>query len=142
MQTKICNKCQQEKLVSEFHRRKDKWQPYCKICKKANDAEYRLAHMDYFIEKKRLQKIRFREWYFNLKSGPCADCKQTFHPAAMQWDHLPQYEKTANISQLYLRCNKTAILEEIKKCELLCSCCHDVRTYMRLTENEQDKFIP
>lgn len=132
--TKVCSKCKEEKSVDEFHRRRDKWQPYCKSCKKENDAEYRLANMDYFIRKKKLQKIAFRRWYFKLKSGPCSDCGNTFHPVAMQWDHLPEFEKSSGIATLYQHCNRTAILEEIQKCDLLCSNCHAIRTWERTKE--------
>ena len=31
---KTCSKCLTEKPVAEFHRRGDKWQPMCKVCKK------------------------------------------------------------------------------------------------------------
>lgn len=48
----------------------------------------------------------------------------------MQWDHLPQYVKRGNISQLG-GLSKTEILDEIAKCELVCTNCHTIRTFQR-----------
>jgi hypothetical protein len=67
-----------------------------------------------------------------LKSKPCTDCKQTFHFAAMDFDHLPQFEKLDTLSNLASAgASDARILEEVAKCELVCANCHRVRTYMR-----------
>jgi 5-methylcytosine-specific restriction endonuclease McrA len=42
--TKICSKCQIEKPVSEFGKKKDGLQSLCKICDKKRAAEYRKAN--------------------------------------------------------------------------------------------------
>jgi len=74
----------------------------------------------------------FRAWYTSLKKGrPCADCGQTFHPAAMQWDHLPEFEKFASLGDLVRRGSRELILREVVKCELVCANCHAVRTVRR-----------
>jgi hypothetical protein len=49
-------------------------------------------------------------------SKPCTDCGQIFHPAAMQWDHLPGYEKVDDLGTLQSRHSKAAVLAEIAKC--------------------------
>jgi hypothetical protein len=49
----------------------------------------------------------------------------------MQWDHLPGQPKTGDLGNLIRRHNKRIILEEIEKCELVCSNCHAVRTLGR-----------
>lgn len=58
------------------------------------------------------------------------DCGNTFHPAAMQWDHLNPESKFRGLAQMsqykFERC-----LSEIAKCELVCANCHAVRTYNR-----------
>jgi len=50
----------------------------------------------------------------------------------MHWDHLPGTEKHANLSDLARRGSRRQVLEEIAKCELVCSNCHAVRTVRRL----------
>lgn len=60
----------------------------------------------YQRDKKRRQeagrewKNRQVEWMRSLKTNPCMDCGNIFHPAAMQWDHRPGEEKVGNISEL------------------------------------------
>jgi hypothetical protein len=50
----------------------------------------------------RQQRREAIDWYMALKTGrPCADCDESFHPAAMQWDHLPGVVKVADVGQMY-----------------------------------------
>ena len=49
----------------------------------------------------------------------------------MQWDHLPGFEKRANVADLVKRSLKKQAEEEIKKCELVCANCHAIRTHNR-----------
>lgn len=48
----------------------------------------------------------------------------------MQWDHLPGAVKLGDVSTLRGR-SKQKILDEIAKCELVCSNCHVLRTFRR-----------
>lgn len=71
-----------------------------------------------------------RQQIYLLKSGPCIDCKQTFNPWQMDFDHRPTEEKLfAVASGISFNLNK--LLEEIKKCDLVCANCHRDRTYRR-----------
>lgn len=77
----------------------------------------------------------FRDWLDSLKSGPCSDCGNAFPACAMDWDHI-RGEKRFNIANSRMNGwgsekNKTVILEEIAKCELVCACCHRIRTQQR-----------
>jgi len=65
-----------------------------------------------------------------LKDKPCMDCGNKFPSCAMQFDHRPGVSKSFDISQRGTRSTK-AILEEIAKCDLVCACCHAVRTENR-----------
>jgi hypothetical protein len=49
----------------------------------------------------------------------------------MHWDHLPGYEKIGCISDLVRSRRRTLVLEELKKCELVCANCHVLRTISR-----------
>lgn len=58
------------------------------------------------------------------------DCKRSFPPECMDFDHLK--DKIAAISRMIADFySKESILEEIKKCELICACCHRIRTKKR-----------
>ena len=68
----------------------------------------------------------------SLKDGvPCKDCGRVFPVWVMHWDHLPGYEKIGWISNLVPSRSRTLILEELKKCELVCANCHVLRTIGR-----------
>lgn len=71
-------------------------------------------------------------WLAAMKSKPCTDCGNTYPPECMDYDHLPQHEKTTEVSAMvHNTFSRRRILEEIAKCELVCSNCHRVRTKAR-----------
>lgn len=135
---KTCSRCKQEKDYSKFHKRTYKsgtvaYQPYCKVCQKEYDKKY------YEDDKERRKQINkrwqeeFIEWYNELKQKPCTDCNKKFDPVCMQWDHLPKYDKIEGVGKLARTTwSKEKVLEEIKKCELVCANCHALRTKYRL----------
>lgn len=110
---------------------------------RAKNAEY---HRRWYITsgKRQLEltkvsaaKNRRRNYAYvsELKSrGVCTDCGGSFHPAAMDYDHV-WGKKVASVAVL---CKEAAaiarIADEIRKCELVCSNCHRVRTYNRKQE--------
>lgn len=64
---------------------------------------------------------------YKIKHG-CKDCGYKEHHSALEFDHV-MGNKTLNV------CNSKSIAqakEEIKKCEVVCSNCHKIRTYERL----------
>lgn len=64
----------------------------------------------------------------------CADCGYKKHHVALDFDHISgRGEKLINV------CNAKSIQqakEEIRKCEVVCSNCHRIRTYERLRKDE------
>lgn len=133
MSLKYCSSCAAEKPITDFHIHRTKGiQNSCKECR----ATYNRNH--YQANKKEYRKARYRvaanlkEWYAGLKTDkPCTDCGKCFHFSGMEWDHLPGKGKVANVSRLLKNGSKKAILEEIKKCELVCAVCHAYRTWKR-----------
>ena len=72
------------------------------------------------------------EWLLSLKSGrPCTDCGRLFPPQVLQWDYLPGVPKLGEISTDLRSHSRDKILEEIAKCELVCTNCHAIRTFQR-----------
>ena len=62
MDTKICNKCKQELLVSQFHKRKNSYAHQCKECRsvsrKGKDKEYKAAYyLRYKDRQRELEKL-------------------------------------------------------------------------------------
>lgn len=65
------------------------------------------------------------------KSVPCADCGASWPPVAMDLDHV-NGDKVANVSRLVGSAYKLdLILAELLKCEVVCACCHRLRTAAR-----------
>lgn len=150
---KTCTSCKAPKPLSEFNkqaRSPDGFNTQCKKCisdyrkdkyneRKAQGLEPTTAQWQRDNKDKlnaiRAEKRREIRDYIRLgKVGiPCTDCGGTFPPTCMDWDHLDASAKEFNISgdstrELY---SYDKIDAEIKKCELVCSNCHRIRTAIR-----------
>lgn len=72
-----------------------------------------------------------RNFVNRIKEGkPCADCRNTFPPVCMDFDHLREKHKSI-ADMICQRCSEEVILREIEKCDLVCACCHRIRTERR-----------
>ena len=134
MKVKRCARCGETKPLVEFHinrTRRDGLQTYCKPCRAVID------HASY--ERIRGTRVPSREWergraewLLSLKRGrPCTDCGRVFPPEVMQWDHLPGLLKLGNISTDLRKRSREQVIQEIAKCELVCTNCHTIRTFAR-----------
>ncbi|HEU0337027.1 MAG TPA: hypothetical protein VFR43_10755 [Gaiellaceae bacterium] len=130
---KRCNRCERDLPLDGFHRRGGIQQSWCKDCRRTYDAEYWRRTRVARIELRKERRAELAEWHRRLKDGrPCVDCGRVFHHAAMQWDHLPGFDKRREVSTLVRRgFRRDTILDEIAKCELVCANCHAVRTFER-----------
>lgn len=127
---RTCPSCGEEKTTSDF--RSTRPDVICESCRRTKTKER-------YVRWKENRGGQFRsdtarENYTRVNElkliTPCADCDVIFHPAAMEFDHLPQYEKTASVSAL-LHKPWPVVEEEIQKCEIVCANCHRVRTWKR-----------
>lgn len=133
MQNKKCRKCGLDKPLTEFHKRgKNGRQPRCKTCASKMDHDRWLDRKTEHYAQRKLRVKEIVAWMNTLKSNPCTDCERTFPPVAMGWDHLPGHKKAGNISNMVKTgVSKERILKEVAKCELVCACCHAIRTEKR-----------
>lgn len=133
---KTCCHCKKELSLDNFTvkvRATGQLQPYCKSCKSVyNKTWYEKNKAKHKADAKRnTQKYRdrYKALVFELKSVPCADCGGKFHPVAMDFDHVLD-NKLWNISRMTAH-SFDKLIDEIKKCEVVCSNCHRVRTHNR-----------
>lgn len=79
---------------------------------------------------------RAREFVNAIKvANPCVDCGEYFPAVCMDFDHLVAGEKELNVSVMVGRASSLKrIAREIEKCDLVCACCHRVRTRYRWDE--------
>lgn len=136
---KQCTKCKLFKNKHYFNKNNkclDGLDYRCKACW----AKYRKLYRKYNLNKlreytntKRAERIN---WFHRLKSNtPCNDCGQIYEPYCMDYDHNRGI-KIKDVSRMVLdNTPKNVILEEIKKCDLVCVLCHNKRTIDRINSS-------
>jgi hypothetical protein len=89
------------------------------------------------IKSRRSSKRQFLKDTKELNST-CPGCKVTYPWYTLDFDHLPQYKKSFNLSSSGLR-DKTIeeIKSEMSKCQIICSNCHRYVTEMRTKEGKK-----
>lgn len=132
---KTCTACLLSKPFSDFERdktRKDGRHHACKACRaiyyrerdKNRPSEQK---MGYHRNSRKEKQLFLREL---KESSPCTDC-QTYYPYyVMTFDHMGTAEKSFELSQ-FASYGMPRILQEIAKCELVCSNCHAIRSWKR-----------
>ena len=85
----------------------------------------------YYISRRKKK----REFLADLKNKACADCGGNFPHYVMEFDHVPERGKksfsVASGGNWSLK--NGPLIEELKKCDVVCANCHRVRTYMRIS---------
>ena len=75
------------------------------------------------------RRFRNRKLIQGVKDVPCMDCGKRYDFWIMQFDHV-RGEKLFDLSQASGRAIQK-VKDEIAKCDIVCSNCHDDRTYKR-----------
>jgi hypothetical protein len=92
-----------------------------------------------YIAKSKEQRQSFLFFIRDLKTNqPCHDCNVVYNPWQMQFDHTGN-DKLAAVSSLVVRGNIGLLIEEIKKCDLVCANCHMDRTHKRLLVAQSER---
>jgi len=137
---RTCIKCNCTKDIKEFRARKGIKDNVCKTCVSTNNkAHYKANKADYF-KRNKLYKAEIKQMVRDYKEeSGCTDCKNRFPYYVLEFDHLPGYEKKANIADMIngslARQAKTQIIEEMAKCEVVCANCHRLRTHSRMKKD-------
>lgn len=98
--------------------------------KEAQRMHY-LNNKEIYANKNKTYRERVRQYVKDVKeSSPCLDCGVKYPYYVMEFDHL--HSKTKTVSWLTSRGTIDQVIEEIKKCELVCSNCHKIRTWTRM----------
>ena len=136
----ICIVCHQPKPVEDFPFRKKSTgirRGHCKACKKRYDQDWYGRNEKAQKERTRLRNRRIQTE--NAKrvdeyksSTPCMDCGGLFPACAMDFDHRDFLSKDSPVSDLRRSANSwSKITNEIAKCDLVCACCHRIRTWVK-----------
>ncbi len=137
---KICTKCGAEKPRSDYffkNKKKDHLHAQCKSCYQLHRASYHKDHYqkyrEQYLKRAKIRRKRLREEFrinimTYLSSKKCAICNET-DIRTFEFDHINPSQKKFNISQgLRLGYSWNNIVEEIKKCRILCANCHKKHT--------------
>lgn len=130
---KLCKDCATVKPVSEFNYAVGgKWlNSYCKPCTALRSRNYyhnNKGKGKLHFERRREEQQKLMYEYF-LKN-PCKDCGNS-DVRVLQFDHIGD-DKENNVAIMmrgHMHWDK--ILNEMKKCEVVCANCHSIRTAVR-----------
>ena len=149
--SKRCTKCLSDFPIDDFpfaNKAKGTRQSRCKGCVKARSKQWYLDNKERHLEGckagtkrwRAKKKLEAQELVNSIKSGPCTDCKHSFRPWQMQFDHRDPTTKEFNVASAVHHAFEhpiETILREIEKCDLVCANCHADRTYRR---NHPEEF--
>lgn len=134
---KQCQPCVNAWRKANYNKRKSVFLERAKEYRDGNRGQIRARarsryHTDPEIKQKldeaRLERIKITN---EAKAGPCTDCGASWPPEAMDFDHV-RGEKTAEVSRMVSAgWPVEKIVVEISKCDLVCACCHRIRTFKR-----------
>jgi len=72
-----------------------------------------------------------RAYVDEYKSKPCADCGASWPPVAMDLDHVRD-AKFKSVAMMVSQGYKVELIAiEVAKCDVVCACCHRIRTSSR-----------
>ena len=135
----LCSKCGQPGEFRPGHRQCIPCEQAYGRARYAKDparwAAYRETHRDkYRKQNVEIARRKRAEWHIALdqiKSVPCADCKLSFAPYVMDFDHRDPEIKAFEISAVAGRGQGTweRLQAEIAKCDIVCARCHRLRTW-------------
>lgn len=136
---KTCYKCKTSKNIEDFsnnHSRSDGHSSLCKECSKQYLKDWyvknKKKHISYVSKDRKKKKQENSDYILSyLKSKECIDCGYSKSIIPLEFDHVRGTkikEVSVMISDGY---PIKIILEEIEKCDIVCSNCHRIRTETR-----------
>lgn len=125
---KRCVRCNIVKDYTEFYSdksRKDGKTNRCIECDRIKKKVYYIINRSNELQRSKRFKLKLYEWYYELKSEcMCCLCGES-DPICLDFHHINPKTKIATISSMIKsRTPRLKILEEIKKCIVLCANCH------------------
>lgn len=109
-------------------------------------SEYHKLHYaenrPYYLEKAKRNKARQRERLRKIlrdaKDKPCHDCGCIYPFYVMQLDHVKGEKKFNVADAISTGMSDKRLLDEIEKCQVVCSNCHAERTHKRRLDTQRE----
>jgi uncharacterized Zn ribbon protein len=121
---RLCSKCGEMKNHSEGTK------AYCQECQSEYKKAHYRANKETYLLKNKNRKASMQRFVDAAKSYPCHDCETSWPSCAMEYDHTED-NKIASVSTMIKKGSWSKLTDEIMKCDLVCACCHAVRTCSR-----------
>ena len=124
---KRCPECKRRKSLSDFafsNKAKGKRQPYCDPCRrkraKVSYKKYKKQTIKAVIARNNKMYERFQEFKKTLSCEKCGENE----PSCLDFHHKDSKQKSFTISESVAQVGWDRLMEEIKKCAVLCANCH------------------
>lgn len=103
----------------------------CKKKQSAANRQYYQDHKKACLKRSRDRREAAREFIRECKTGRrCFDCRKQYPWYVYDFDHRPGTHKRYSVSSMPTKNPSIkAIVEEMNKCDLVCSNCHRLRTF-------------
>lgn len=124
----LCKKCNRTLPIERLVKDKNAVKGYRSTCKECFSL-YRGSQRRYGTRKPPKNAQRNKDYLDSLRDVPCLDCGNRFPPCAMDFDHIA--EKSFSIMSHYRDKTIAQLDAEVAKCEIVCACCHRIRTNIR-----------
>lgn len=129
---KKCNNCGDDKKLSEFNfKNKERgiYQSNCRLCDKIIRKKSYEKNKKTTYERNKRNRIKAEKWFYEYKSKlKCNRCPQN-HPATLEFHHINPKNKKMSVANMVGDYTIERIIEEINKCEILCSNCHKIHHF-------------
>lgn len=122
---KTCNRCNEEKPLTEFYKNSKRVYPYCKACAKTAYAKKHYeANKELYKTRSKKSALAFIEEYKQFKSTlKCSSCGEDRH-WCLAFHHVDPKQKESTVSKIVGLNSRKRLQEEIDKCIVLCHNCH------------------
>lgn len=97
---------------------------------RASKRKYYLKNKEEYTKRNLEKRDLLKAIAAKEKDVPCADCGVRYPSYVMDFDHV-RGNKVGNVAHIVSHGSEKKLLEEIAKCEVICSNCHRERTYAR-----------
>ena|SRR5579863_2121946 len=137
MQMKVCPRCRMLMPVSKFNRRRSGGpSAYCTICQRAYCREHYLANSALHNKRRhvRTQESRraLRALVAEYREGKrCVDCGEQ-DKVVLEFDHVRGVKRGEISTMIRNGVTRSAMVDELNKCEIRCANCHRRRTAVQL----------
>ena len=127
---KKCPKCKQVLALCCFAKKRNSVADECRSCHSIYNRQHYEKRKEYYLEKANRWKKGRKKIITDLKASMvCSECGGKFPPASMDFHHRGGEEKKFNIGSYGTSVSLEVLMEEISKCDLMCSNCHRAKTY-------------